>query len=328
MLARAGRPLACCAAGPEGRASAGAATGERADAGRPHGRGRAGIGHTLAAGRRPGRGVAGGSIRADRGGGKGRRPGRQLRRPARLPGRHREDRRPHRPQRRQVNRISPAGAGHHLLDDRQAGASVRLRDLMAAPEQVSAIPALLAGARSEASLAAVSGLIEVLEKAVGCVSGLAALRACLAVLLSDVEAQLVADGFVVPAVVADEQLQVAALEPGLGGDGLGGLALSAGELALKDGRAAWMRKGEQAAVPTPGANERRCLAGSIHWWTGRVLLTEGLPKEGRSVALFCRHLDDLRRTFRQYWVIHVVCDNANTHKEEKSGLVRRTWKMW
>src|SRR5689334_7119779 len=49
----------------------------------------------------------------------------------------------------------------------------------------------------------------------------------------------------------------------------------------------WMRRGEQAAVETPGTNERRYLAGSIHWRTGRVILTEGLPKkEGRSAALF------------------------------------------
>jgi len=91
---------------------------------------------------------------------------------------------------------------------------------------------------------------------------------------------------------------------------------------------AWMRRGEQATVPTPGTNERRCLAGSIHWRAGRVFLTEGLPKEGRSAALFCRHLDDLRRAFRQYRVIHVVCDNANTHKEEKSRLVRSYLGEW
>jgi putative transposase len=90
----------------------------------------------------------------------------------------------------------------------------------------------------------------------------------------------------------------------------------------------WMRRGEQAAVETPGTNERRCLAGSIHWRTGRVILTQGLPKEGRSAALFCRHLDDLRRAFRQYKVIHVVCDNANTHRPEKSLLVRAYLQEW
>jgi len=91
---------------------------------------------------------------------------------------------------------------------------------------------------------------------------------------------------------------------------------------------AWMRRGEQAAVPTPGTDERRCLAGSIHWRTGRVILTEGLHGEGRSAALFCRHLDDLRRAFRHYRVIHVVCDNANTHKAEKSRAVRAYLEEW
>jgi putative transposase len=90
----------------------------------------------------------------------------------------------------------------------------------------------------------------------------------------------------------------------------------------------WMRKGEQAAVETPGTNEKRYLAGSIHWRTGRVLLTEGRPREGRSAALFCRHLDDLRRAFRRYKVIHVVCDNARTHRPERSKAVRAYLEEW
>jgi putative transposase len=90
----------------------------------------------------------------------------------------------------------------------------------------------------------------------------------------------------------------------------------------------WMRRGEQAAVETPGTNEKRYLAGSIHWRTGRVLLTEGLPREGRSAALFCRHLDDLRRALRHYRVIHVVCDNARTHKPERSRAVKEYVAEW
>jgi putative transposase len=90
----------------------------------------------------------------------------------------------------------------------------------------------------------------------------------------------------------------------------------------------WMRKGQQAAVETPGTNEKRYLAGSIHWRTGRVLLTEGLPKEGRSAGLFCRHLDDLRRAFRHYRVIHVICDNARTHKPERSKAVGQYLAEW
>jgi putative transposase len=83
----------------------------------------------------------------------------------------------------------------------------------------------------------------------------------------------------------------------------------------------WMRRGQQAAVETPGTNEKRYLAGSIHWRTGRVILTEGKRKEGRSAALFLRHLDDLRRAFRHYKVVHVICDNAGFHKPDKSKAV-------
>src|SRR5205085_632409 len=90
----------------------------------------------------------------------------------------------------------------------------------------------------------------------------------------------------------------------------------------------WMRRGEQATVETPGTNEKRYLAGSIHWRTGRVVLTEGLPREGRSAGLFCRHLDGLRRAFRHYKVIHVVCDNARAHKPERSKAVRAYLAAW
>jgi putative transposase len=90
----------------------------------------------------------------------------------------------------------------------------------------------------------------------------------------------------------------------------------------------WMKRGEQAAVETPGTNEKRYLAGSIHWRTGRVILTEGKPKEGRSAALFLRHLDDLRRAFRHYKVIHVICDNAGFHKPDKSKAVRAYLAKW
>lgn len=90
----------------------------------------------------------------------------------------------------------------------------------------------------------------------------------------------------------------------------------------------WMKRGEQAAVETPGNNQKRYLAGSIHWRTGRVLLTEGRPKEGRGAALFCRHLDDLRRAFRHYKVIHVLCDNAGTHTPGGSKLVRAYLEAW
>ncbi len=90
----------------------------------------------------------------------------------------------------------------------------------------------------------------------------------------------------------------------------------------------WMRRGEQAAVETPGTNERRVLAGSLHWRTGRLVQTWGGAKEGRTAALFCAHLDDLRRAFRQYRVVHVICDNAFNHRPDKSRLVRAYQAEW
>jgi len=91
---------------------------------------------------------------------------------------------------------------------------------------------------------------------------------------------------------------------------------------------AWMRKGQQAPVQTPGDNVKRVLAGSLHWRTGRLVETWGEPKEGRTAALFCRHLDDLRRAFRRYKVIHVLCDNAFNHRPEKSRAVRAYLGEW
>ena len=85
----------------------------------------------------------------------------------------------------------------------------------------------------------------------------------------------------------------------------------------------WVVRGQQAAVETPGTDEKRYLAGSI-WRTGRVILTEGKPKEGRSAALFLRHLDDLRRAFRHYKVIHSLCDSPRTHTAEDSKLAGHT----
>jgi putative transposase len=82
---------------------------------------------------------------------------------------------------------------------------------------------------------------------------------------------------------------------------------------------AWMGRGEQAEVATPGTNEKRYLAGSVSWRTGELVETLG---GRRDAALFVRHLDELRRRFRRYKVIHVICDNARFHTVEGSKLVR------
>jgi putative transposase len=75
--------------------------------------------------------------------------------------------------------------------------------------------------------------------------------------------------------------------------------------------ACWMVRGEQAEVVTPGNNEKRYLAGSLHWRTGQLLLST--PGRRRNADLFVAHLDDLRRRLWRYRVIHVVCDNARFH---------------
>jgi len=90
----------------------------------------------------------------------------------------------------------------------------------------------------------------------------------------------------------------------------------------------WMRRGQQATVDTPGDNEKRALAGSLHWRTGRLIETWGAEKEGRPAGLFCRHLDDLRRVFRHYRVIHVICDNAVNHRVDRSKVVRAYLAAW
>ena len=77
----------------------------------------------------------------------------------------------------------------------------------------------------------------------------------------------------------------------------------------KIGRA-WMPRGEQAEVVTPGDNEKCYLAGSLHWRTGLLIAT---PGPSRDAELFVRHLGDLLSRLRRYKKIHVICDNAKFH---------------
>ena len=74
----------------------------------------------------------------------------------------------------------------------------------------------------------------------------------------------------------------------------------------------WMERGKQALVQTPGNNDKRYLAGSLNWRSGHLIATAGLRRNGQ---LFVAHLEDLRRHFRCYRKIHVICDNASFHKQ-------------
>jgi transposase len=85
----------------------------------------------------------------------------------------------------------------------------------------------------------------------------------------------------------------------------------------------WMRRGEQAEVWTPGNNEKRHLAGSLDWRTGRLFVSE--PSTRRNAELFVRHLNDLRCRLRTYRVIHVICDNARFHDCRLVQAFLRRW---
>jgi putative transposase len=87
----------------------------------------------------------------------------------------------------------------------------------------------------------------------------------------------------------------------------------------------WMRKGRQAKVVTPGTNDKKYIAGSLDWRTGKLTATVG---DGRNSKLFIEHLDDLRRRYRPYHVIHVICDNARFHTVQGSKLVREYLEKW
>lgn len=85
----------------------------------------------------------------------------------------------------------------------------------------------------------------------------------------------------------------------------------------------WMRRGQQAEVVTPGNNQKRHIAGSLHWRTGKLLISPA--RKRRNTELFLEHLDDLRRSLRGYTKIHVICDNAAFHQ---SRAVQRYLDRW
>ena len=90
----------------------------------------------------------------------------------------------------------------------------------------------------------------------------------------------------------------------------------------------WMRLGQQAEVVTPGNNVKRYLAGSLNWRTGKLILTEGRPNQGRNADLFLAHLDELRRRLRRYRRIHVICDNAKFHRPDRCRKVQEYLAQW
>ena len=90
---------------------------------------------------------------------------------------------------------------------------------------------------------------------------------------------------------------------------------------------AWMLKGCQAEVVTPGDNVRRHLAVSVLAGTGNLVVSG--PTVRRNSDQFVAHLADLCRRLRRWKVVHVICDNAAFHKSRvvKRWVARRRGRV-
>jgi len=80
----------------------------------------------------------------------------------------------------------------------------------------------------------------------------------------------------------------------------------------------WTRRAQQPAIPTPGCNVKRYLAGALNARTGNVLYTEGSSK---NTDLFLSLLETLRSRYRAARRILVILDNYGIHKSR----LARAW---
>jgi transposase len=82
--------------------------------------------------------------------------------------------------------------------------------------------------------------------------------------------------------------------------------------------AAWMPKGSQAEVMTPGTKAKHSLAGALNLATGKIRQCLGPRKNN---ALFRDLLTLLDRPYPERWVrrIYVVVDNSRIHKAKAVG---------
>ena len=74
---------------------------------------------------------------------------------------------------------------------------------------------------------------------------------------------------------------------------------------------AYMKRGQQPLVLTPGQNVKYYIAGALNARTGRVLYSHGPRKNSK---LFVDAIEVLRRAYRRAKTIHVVLDNYVIHK--------------
>jgi transposase len=74
---------------------------------------------------------------------------------------------------------------------------------------------------------------------------------------------------------------------------------------------AWTKRAKQMAVPTPGKNEKRYLAGALNATTGKVIWVEW---EKKNAEIFILLLAKLRKCYRQAKRITLIADNYVIHK--------------
>jgi len=85
----------------------------------------------------------------------------------------------------------------------------------------------------------------------------------------------------------------------------------------------WMGRGQQKEVRTPGQNVKRYLAGAWDARTGQLHWVEGQRKTS---ALFLALLEQLRQTYAQAPVIHVILDNYRIHDSKIVQAALRGWE--
>lgn len=83
--------------------------------------------------------------------------------------------------------------------------------------------------------------------------------------------------------------------------------------------ALWCRRGEQTAIPTPGKNRKRYLAGALDAHRGTVTYTEG---DSKGTDLFLRLLEAIERRYgSRFRRLYIVLDNYGIH----SSRIAQAW---
>ena len=83
--------------------------------------------------------------------------------------------------------------------------------------------------------------------------------------------------------------------------------------------ALWCRRGEQVAIPTPGKNRKRYLAGALDAHRGTIVYSEG---DSKNTDLFLRLLEAVERQYSsRFRRLYVVLDNYGIH----SSRIARAW---